>query len=66
MNELKREESVKTKWMLDELKGEFQKVEKLTEVVPILYNQLDTSDHLPERSFELIKNSLEQYKNIQK
>ena len=66
MKELKRKESIKTKWVLDELKEEFEKIKKLTEDVPRLYNQLDTSETLPESSFELIKNNLEQYKKIQK
>jgi len=61
MNEIKKQKSYKIKWLADALKGEFKNILWLTEQIPELYSNWDSSQLFPENCYELVEKMLKKY-----
>lgn len=61
MNELKKQKSYKTKWLVNVLKGEFKTILWSTEQVPKIYASWDSTQLFPKNCFDLVEKTLKKY-----
>lgn len=60
-NQLKKFRSKKTSWFVDLLDKEFKKVDKITKLIPMLYERFVKSDTFPEKGYALMEKTLKKY-----
>ena len=60
-NQLRKFRSEKTSWFVDLLDEEFKKVDKITKLIPELYERLSKSDIFPEDGYALMEKTLKKY-----